>query len=216
MRSLRKAGMKLIGEFTASSQRDILRADGRRYLATWESTPGYVEIPGIAEFAAQIDDEAGNAVVYLRWLVVDLRITGGKDATLEAIQSHSPVGDDWAACLRENCEQCPPSLLEADAIALLALIVSPPAYQGRGLGTPLARAFAQKVFAPLGVRAFWIQPVPLVEDAATGVFKPGHQVDSPGMDQARDRLERHYENSIDAKWTCPHYLRVDLDQVGKA
>ena len=208
--------MKLIGEFTASSQRDTLRADGRRYVATWESTPGYVEIPGITEFGVRIDDEAGNAVLYMRWMVVDLGITGGKEATLEAIESHSPVGDDWAACLRANCEQCLPSLMEAGAIALLALIVLPPAYQGQGLGTPLARAFAQKVFAPLGVRAFWIQPLPLVEDAATGIFKPMHEVDSPIMDQARDRLERHYERSIDAKWTCPHYLRVDLDQVGKA
>ncbi|OHC68698.1 MAG: hypothetical protein A3H93_17285 [Rhodocyclales bacterium RIFCSPLOWO2_02_FULL_63_24] len=208
--------MKLIGEFTANSQRDTLRADRRQYVATWEATPGYVEIPGITEFAARIDGEAGNAVLYMRWLVVDLTITGGKDATLDAIESHSPVGNDWAACLRANCEQCPPELMAAGAIALLALIASPPAYQGRGLGTPLARAFAQKVFAPLGVRAFWIEPMPLVEHAATGIFKPMHAADSPTMDQARDRLEKHYERSIDAKWTCPHYLRVDLDRAGDA
>lgn len=208
--------MKQIGEFGASSRRDTLRADGRQYAATWEATEGYVEVPGITEFAARVDDEAGNAALYMRWLVVDLGITGGKDATLEAIESHSPTGNDWAACLRENCEQCPPALMETGAIALLALIVSPPAAQGQGLGTPLARAFAQKVFAPLGVRAFWIQPMPLVEDVATGIFKPMHQMDSPKMDQARDRLEKHYEKSIDAKWTCPNYLRVDLDQVGKA
>ncbi|MDP1610274.1 MAG: hypothetical protein Q8M11_04410 [Sulfuritalea sp.] len=202
--------MKLVGEFSASSQREALCADGRQYLATWESTPGYVEVPGITELAVQVDDEAGNAVLYMRWLVVDLGITGGKDATLDAIESHSPVGNDWAACLRANCEQCPPSLMESRAIALLALIASPPACQGHGLGTPLARAFAHKVLVPLGVRAFWIQPVPLVEDATTGIFKPMHAADSPRMDQARDRLEKHYEQSMDAKWTCPSYLRVDL------
>lgn len=202
--------MKVIGEFTENSQRESLQADGRRYLATWEATPGFVEIPGITEFSVRVDDEAGDAVLYMRWLLVDMSITGAKDSTLEALESHSPVGDDWAACLRAHCEQCPPSLLEAGAIALLALIVSPPAYQGHGLGTPVARAFAEKVLAPLGVRAFWIQPMPLVEHAATGVFKPMHQADSSIRDQARDRLEKHYERSMDAKWTCPNYLRVDL------
>lgn len=205
--------MKLLGEFSADSRRDALSVDGRRYAATWESAPGYVEIPGLSEITARIDDEAGNDVLYMRWLLVDLGIAGGKDATLEAIESHSPTGNDWAACLRENCEQCPPSLMESGAIALLALIVSPPAQQGHGLGTPLAKAFAQKVLAPLGVRAFWIQPVPLVEHAATGIFKPMHDTDSPTMHQARNRLEKHYERSLDAKWTCPTYLRVDLDQA---
>jgi hypothetical protein len=208
--------MKLVGEFSASSRRETLRADGRQYLATWESTSGYVEIPGITELAVQVDDEAGNAVLYMRWLVVDLGVTGGKDATLDAIESHSPVGNDWAACLRANCEECPPSLMEAGAIALLALIASPPACQGHGLGTPLARAFAQKVLVPLGVRAFWIQPVPLMEHAATGVFKPMHEAGSSRMDQAQSRLEKHYELSMDAKWTCPSYLRVDLDQDEEA
>lgn len=207
--------MKVIGDFTEDSQRGELLADGRRYAATWEATPGYVEIPGITEFAVRVDDEAGNDVLYMRWLVVDLGVTGGKDGTLEALESHSPVGDDWAACLKANCEQCPPSLMEAGAIALLALIVSPPAVQGHGLGTPLARAFAEKVLAPLGVRAFWIQPEPLVEHPATGLFKPMHDAGSPKQDLARGRLERHYERSIDAKWTCPSYLRVDLAPAHK-
>ena len=202
--------MKVIGEFTEDSQRETLRADGRLYVATWESSPGFVEIPGITDFSVRVDDEAGNAVLYMRWLLVDINVTGGKGGTLEALESHSPTGDDWAACLRRNCEQCPPSLMEADAIALLALIVSPPAYQGHGLGTPLARAFAETVLARFGVRAFWIQPMPLVEHEATGIFKPEHEPDSPKSDQARGRLEKHYERSIDAKWTCPNYLRVDL------
>ncbi|MCX7165205.1 MAG: hypothetical protein NTV11_02900 [Rhodocyclales bacterium] len=202
--------MKVIGEFSEDCVRETLRADSRPYVVTWESSPGLVEVPGITEFAVRVDDEAGDAVLYMRWLVVDIIITGGKEGTLEALESHSATGDDWAACLRRNCEQCPPSLMEAGAIALLALIVSPAAYQGQGLGTPLARAFAQTVLARLGVRAFWIQPMPLVENAATGIFKPQHEPDSPKFDQARDRLEKHYEDSIDAKWTCPNYLRVDL------
>lgn len=202
--------MKVIGEFTADSQRETLQVDGRPYVATWEASAGYVEVPGITEYAVRVDDAAGNDLVYMRWLLVDMGVTGGKDGTLEALESHSPVGDDWAACLRRNCEQCPPSLMQAGAIALLALIASPPEHQGHGLGTPLARAFAQTVLARRGVRAFWIQPMPLVEHAATGAFKPKHQTDSPLFDQAKGRLERHYERSIDAKWTCPDYLRVDL------
>jgi len=202
--------MKVIGEFAEGSQRETLLADGRRYVATWESSAGYVEVPGITEIKVQIDDEAGGTVLYMLWLLVDMKITGGKAGTLEALESHSPTGSDWAACLARNCEQCPPSLLEAGAIALLALIASPPACQGHGLGTPLARAFAETVLARFGVRAFWIQPMPLVEHAATGVFKPKHDAGSLKFDQAKDRLEKHYERSMDAKWTCPDYLRVDL------
>lgn len=202
--------MKLIGEFTDNCRRESLLADGHHYVATWEIAPGYVEVPGISEIAVRVDDDAGQPVVYMRWMVADLRITGGKDGVLDALESHSPTGDDWANCLRTNCEQCPPSLLEAGAIALLALIVSPKARQGQGLGTPLAVAFAGKVLAPLGVRAFWIQPLPLVEHVATGVFKPMHGVDSAKQQQARDRLELHYERSMEAMPTCPNYLRVDL------
>ena len=202
--------MKVIGEFAKDSQHEALLADGRRYVATWESTAGYVEVPGITEIKVQVDDEAGNAVLYMLWLLVDIRTTGGKDGTLEALESHSATGSDWAACLRRNCEQCPPSLLEADAIALLALIASPPERQGHGLGTPLASAFAETILKRFGVRAFWIQPMPLVEHAATGVFKPTQEVDASKFDQARVRLEKHYERSMDAKWTCPDYLRVDL------
>lgn len=202
--------MKVIGEFTQSSQHETLHVDGRRYVATWESSPGFVEVPGITELTVRVDDEAGNAVLYMRWLLVDIKITGGKSGTLEALESHSSTGDDWATCLRANCEQCPPSLLEAGAIALLALIVSPPEYLGHGLGTPLARAFAERVLSRFGVGAFWIEPMPLVEHAATGIFKPMHEANSLKSDQARDRLEKHYERSIGAKWTCPNYLRVDL------
>lgn len=202
--------MKVIGEFTEDSQAEALVADGHPYVAMWESSPGFVEVPGITEIRVRVDDEAGSSVLFMRWLVVNLKITGSKEATLEALESHSSTGDDWANCLRTNCEQCPPSLMEADAIALLALIASPPEYQGHGLGTPLARAFAETVLARLGVRAFWIQPVPLVENAATGIFKPEYEPDSPIFEQAKDRLEKHYERSIDAKWTCPSYLRVDL------
>ncbi|MCX7155096.1 MAG: hypothetical protein NTW45_01465 [Rhodocyclales bacterium] len=208
--------MKVIGEFTEDNQRESLLADGHRYVATWESSAGYVEVPGITEIKVQVDDEVGDAVLYMRWLLVDIRITGGKDGTLEALESHSPTGNDWAACLRRNCEQCPPSLLEAGAIALLALIASPHARQGHGLGTPLASAFAETVLARFGVRAFWIQPMPLVEHAATGIFKPANEVDASKFARARDRLEKHYERSMDAKWTCPDYLRVDLAPSEKA
>ena len=202
--------MKVIGDFTDESRREGLLADGRRYVATWESSAGYVEVPGITEIKVQVDDEAGDAVLYMLWLLVDIKTTGGKDGTLEALESHSATGSDWAACLRRNCEQCPPALLEADAIALLALIASPPARQGQGLGTPLASAFAETVLARFGIRAFWIQPMPLVEHAATGVFKPTQEANPKKFDQARVRLEKHYERSMDAKWTCPDYLRVDL------
>jgi hypothetical protein len=202
--------MKVIGDFTEDKQREALLANGRRYVATWESSAGYVEVPGITEIKVQVDDEAGDAVLYMRWLLVDVKTTGGKDGTLEALESHSATGSDWAACLKRNCEQCPPSLLEAGAIALLALIASPPARQGYGLGTPLASDFAEKVLTRFGVRAFWIQPMPLVEHAATGVFKPTHEVDASKFAMAKDRLEKHYERSMDAKWTCPDYLRVDI------
>lgn len=202
--------MKVIGEFTENSRRENLLAEGRPYVATWETAPGYVEVPGISEVAVRVDDKTGQPVVYMRWMVANLRITGDKEATLDALESHSPAGDDWAKCLRTNREQCPPSLLESGAIALLALIASPSARQEKGLGTLLAVAFAEKVLAPLGVRAFWIQPLPLVEHVATGVFKPMHAADSAKQQQARFRLEQHYERGMDAMPACPNYLRVDL------
>lgn len=202
--------MKVIGEFTENSRRQPLLADGRPYVATWESEPGFVEVPGLTEFRVRVDDEAGNAVLYMRWLLADIRLAGGKDGVLEALECHSPEGGDWAACMKRNREHCPPSVMAAGAIALLALIASPPAYKGRKLGTPLARAFAEAVLAPRGVRAFWIKPVPLTEHAATGFFKPPHEPDSIAFHQARERLEKHYERSLDAEWTCSDYLRVDL------
>ena len=202
--------MKVIGVFTESSRREPLFAEGRPYSANWESEPGFVEVPGLTEFKVRVDDESGNAVLYMRWLLADINRAGGKDGVLDALECHSPEGEDWAACMRRNRERCPPSVMEADAIALLALIASPPAYQGRRLGTPLARAFAKKVLAPRGVRAFWIKPVPLMEHAETGFFKPPHEPGSTAFHQAQDRLEKHYERSLDAEWTCPDYLRVDL------
>lgn len=202
--------MKVIGEFTEHCQHEPLRSDGRTYRATWEASGGFVEIPGITEIAVRIDDADEDPVLYMRWLVVDLAITGGKAGTLAALESHSPIGEGWAKCLQAQCAQCPPSLLEGGAIALLALIASPPAHQGTGLGTPLGKAFAQVVLTRFGVKAFWLEPMPLVEHPATGIFKPIRDPDPARVDDARFRLERHYQRSLDAKWTCPNYLRVDL------
>jgi hypothetical protein len=203
--------MKVLEEFTENCRQETLYADGRAYLATWEASPGFVEVPGISEIAVRVNGTDEQPILYMRWLVVDLRTTGGKEATLEALESHSLIGNDWATCLKAQCEQCPPSLLENDAIALLALIASPPAHQGTGLGTPLSKAFAQQVLTRLGVRAFWIEPVPLVENPATGIFKPLRDPDQNKVDDAQSRLQSHYQRSIGAKLSCPNYLRVDLD-----
>ena len=98
-------------------------------------------------------------------------------------------------------------------MALLSFIVNDPAYKGRGVGTPLARAFANSVLASHGVRAMWIKPVPLREDSATGIFKPKYDPSSEAFGEAKERLEKHYERSLDASWTCPDYLRADVDLV---
>lgn len=203
--------MKVIGEFTDQCQHETLVCDGRDYRATWEASGGFVKVPGITEIAVRIDAPGGEPVLYMRWLLVDVSMTGGKAETLAALESHSPMGEGWARCLQRQCEQCPPSLLEGGAIALLALIASPPAHQGTGLGTPLGKAFAQTVLTRFGVRAFWLEPMPLVEHPATGIFKPIRDPDPARVDDARSRLERHYRRSLDAKWTCPNYLRVDLE-----
>lgn len=208
--------MRVIGDFTQDSQCEPLLVDGHAYRATWESDPGFVEIPGLTEYKLRVDDETGNAVVFMRWLVADINITGGKDGMLEALECHSPDGADWATCLAKSCQDCPPALIEGGAVALLALIASAPARQGHGLGTPLAKAFARAVLVPRGVRAFWIKPVPLTEHAATGFFKPQHAPDTAAFHDAKDRLEKYYECSLDAEWTCPDYMRADLTPTAKS
>jgi len=202
--------MKLFGEFGDDARRATLRAEGRDYAATWLEDPGFVEIPGLTQFDVRVDDGAGAAVLYMRWLVADLRLIGGKEGVLEALESHSQEGADCAACMQRNRDQCPPEVMAADAIGLLTLIVAPAGAQGRGLGTPLARAFAETVLARVGVRSFWIKPVPLAEHPATGFFKPPHEADTAAFREASSRLEKHYERSLDAEWTCSDYLRVDI------
>ena len=203
--------MKVFGEFGENSRHATLLANGRTYPATWVAAPGYVEIPGLTEFNVRVDDESGEGILYMLWLVADIGLTGGKEGVLEALESHSQEGADWAACMQRNRDHCPPAVMAAEAIGLLSLIATPPGRQGRGLGTPLARAFAGTVLAPLGVRSFWIKPVPLAEHPASGFFKPQHAPDSAAFRDASNRLEKHYEQSLDAEWTCSDYLRVDLD-----
>ncbi len=205
-----KASMKYIGAFSEARQREALHANGRAFWTTWESEPGFVEVPGLTEYRVRVDDDAGKAVVFMRWLTADIGIAGGPEGVLEALESHSGEGEDWAACLRQNREQCPPAGMQTGAIALLALIASTPEYLGQGLGITLARFFAEQVLAARGVRAFWLQPVPLEKHAKSGLFKPRYERDSAAFRQASKRLERYYERSLDAKWTCPDYLRVDL------
>jgi hypothetical protein len=205
--------MKIIGQFTEDAQRVSLSVNGQEYTAIWEDDPGFVDLPGLTEIKARIDatdDSTDGPVLIMRWLIADITIAGGKQGVLEALESFSHEGSDWAECMRMNRDNCPPSVMRAGAIALLSLIASPPAAQGQGLGTPLARAFAETVLAARGVRSFWIKPVPLVEHPATGFFKPEHDVDSVAFSEASERLELHYERSLDAEWTCPDYLRVDL------
>lgn len=204
--------MKVIGDFSEDSQCVPLLVDGHRYLATWESDGGYVEIPGLTEYKVRVDEDnkSRQPVVYMRWLVADIHATGGKEGLLDALECHSPDGMDWAACLRKNCHECSDSVIAGGAIALLALIAAAPGQQGHGLGTPLAKAFAQAILTPVGVRAIWIKPVPLKEHEATGFFKPEHATNSPAFLYAKDHLEKHYERSLDAAWTCPDYLRADL------
>lgn len=202
--------MKIIGGFTRHSRREPIAVDGKTYAVTWEAEPGYVEIRGISEVKLRVDDDAGQPVVFMRWLVADVRAIGGKEEVFDALESHSPDGADWSACLRRNCAQCAEDVETVSAIALLSLIVTASPYQGRGLGTPLARAFAEQVLGRSGVSAIWIKPVPLREHPTSGVFKPLFDPDTAAFRVAKDRLERHYESSLDAKWTCPDYLRVDL------
>jgi hypothetical protein len=202
--------MKIIGKFTEDAQHVSLSVNGQEYKAIWEDDPGFVDLPGLTEIKARIDDKAGDPVLIMRWLIADITIAGGKQGVLEALESFSHEGSDWAECMRMNRDNCPPSVMRAGAIGLLSLIASPPASQGHGLGTPLARAFAETVLTRHGVRSFWIKPVPLVEHPATGFFKPEHDIDSPAFSTASERLELHYERSLDAEWTCPDYLRVDL------
>ncbi len=207
--------MKVIGEFSRQSRHKPLEYDGRSYRATYEAEPGYVEIPGISEYKVRVDDPAGEPVVYMRWLVADLDKVGGKTGLLEALESHSQTGADWAACLAANCRKCSQGIGEHDAIALLAFIASADAYHGRGLGTPLAKAFAETVLAAKGVHAIWVHPFPLQEHPATGFFKPLFAPDSPAFREAQDRLEKHYERSLGAETTCPDYLRADLPSAKK-
>lgn len=202
--------MKAIGSFSANSQQTTLVANGCAYAALWEAEPGNVEIAGIEEFKVRVDDEAGQAMLYMNWMLVDVARVGGKDEVLDVLESHSLEGHEWAGCMKENRDRCPPSVMAGGAIALLTLIVSPTEYQGQGLGTPLARAFADAILAPRGVRAFWIKPVPLAEHPDSGFFKLEFPVKSAAFSEASSRLERHYERSLDAEWTCPDYLRVDL------
>jgi GNAT superfamily N-acetyltransferase len=202
--------MKVIGEFSELAASTPLSVDGDAYRAIWEADSGYVEVPGLMEYRVRVDDAAGAPVVFMRWLVADLNAAGSKDGLLDALASHSPDGADWAACLARNCEDCSRSFAEGGSVALLALIAADPAYQGHGVGTPLARAFAEAVLAPRGVRAMWIKPVPLREHAETGIFKPKYDPATPAFDAVKARLERHYERSLDAAWTCPDYLRADL------
>lgn len=205
--------MKVVGEFTENSHCLPLEVQGTAYRAIWEADPGYVEVPGVTEYRVEIDDDRGQAAVFMRWLVADLDGVGGKEGLLDALESHSQEGADWAACLRAHCE-CQDKYGAGDAIALLSLIADAPDFKGRGAGTKLARAFADAVLAPRGVRAMWIKPVPLREDAATGVFKPVGDAASSGYAHAQAHLERHYERSLDASWTCPDYLSVELGADG--
>ena len=202
--------MKVIGEFSEAATKTPLCIEDQTYSALWEADSGYVEVPGLSEYRVRVDDAQGVAVVFMRWLVADLATTGNKDGLLEALASHSPDGADWAACLARNCEDCARAFTEGGAVALLALIAAAPEYIGHGVGTPLARAFAQTVLAPRGVRAMWIKPVPLTENAETGIFKPMIDPRSPGFDAAADRLKKHYERSLHAAGACPDYLRADL------
>jgi hypothetical protein len=202
--------MKVIGDFSDLCLSTALTVDGRAYRATWEADPGYVEVPGLTEYRVRVDDAVGAPVVFMRWLVANLNTAGSKDALLEALASHSADGADWAACLARNCEDCSRAFVEGGSVALLALIAADAAYKGHGVGTPLAKAFAIAVLAPRGVRAMWIKPVPLREHAETGIFKPKHDPTTPAFGDAKVRLEKHYESSLDATWTCPDYLRADL------
>jgi GNAT superfamily N-acetyltransferase len=202
--------MKVIGEFTESAESSRLIVEGQTFTALWEADPGYVEIPGLTEYRVQVNDVGGEPVVYMRWLVADLNAAGNKEGLLESLASHSPDGADWAACLARNCEDCSRAFVEGGSVALLALIADDPSHRGQGVGTPLARAFAQSVLAPHGVRAMWIKPVPLREHAETGIFKPKYDPASQVFDDAQARLQKYYQRSLDAAWTCPDYLRADL------
>ncbi len=204
--------MKVIGDFSKRSRVGSLDAEGRTYRLRWEREAGYVSVAGISEVKTRIDDDAGQPVVFMRWLVADFRKVGGPDGLFDALESHSPDGADWASCLRRNCRAGQADMSAIRAIALLSLIATTPPYQGRHLGTPLARAFAETVLRRLGVHAIWIKPVPLREHQDTGMFKPVYDTDTAAFQMAKDRLERHYQRSLDAKWTCPDYLRVDLDR----
>lgn len=206
--------MKVIGEFTENSQRDPLVIDGKAYTVTWEADGGFMEIPGLTEYRVRVDEEGGNTVAAMRWLVANIAEAGGKEGVLEALEGHSPDGADWAACLKRNCQACPTYIIEGGAVALLQLIACVPEYQGQGIATRLAKAFGDAVLSPRGVRAIWIKPVPLQEHAPTGFFKPVHASDAPAFLQAKDRLEQHYVRSLDANWTCPDYLRADLTPPG--
>lgn len=202
--------MKAFDSFSRNCAHAALVVKGQAHAARWETDPGYVEIPGIERFKVRVDDETGKTMLYMSWLLVDIDGVGGKGRVLEALESYSLEGHEWAACMQKNRDRCPASVMEGGAIALLALIVSPPEYQGHGLGTALARAFADTVLAPRGVRAFWIKPVPLTQNADSGIFKPGVSTKSAAFSEASSRLEKYYERSLDAEWTCSDYLRVDL------
>jgi len=76
--------MRLFGKFGEEARSATLRADGRDYAATWMEDPGFVEIPGLTQFDVRVDDAAGEAVLYMRWLVADLRLIGGKEGVLDA------------------------------------------------------------------------------------------------------------------------------------
>jgi len=52
--------------------------------------------------------------------------------------------------------------------------------------------------------------MPLKQHVVSGFFKPEHDSDTPAFQTAKDRLEKHYQRSLDADWTCPDYLRADL------
>jgi GNAT superfamily N-acetyltransferase len=202
--------MKILGDFTEDSHCDPLPLDGNTYSATWEVDGGFVELPGLTEYRVLVTEASGDTVAAMRWLVADIELAGGKEAMLDALESHSPDGADWADCLRRNCETCPTYIVEGGAVALLKLIAAAPAFQGQGIGTRLAKAFGDAVLAPRGVRAIWIKPMPLKQHAVSGFFKPEHDSDTPAYLTAKDRLEKHYQRSLDADWTCPDYLRADL------
>lgn len=203
--------MKIFGEFSTASRREALLVGGHTYEARWEEDTGFVQVPGLTEYNVRIDDDAGDAMVFMRWLVADVEALGGKDGLLEALESYSPDAADWATCLAKNCGDCAPFVVrQHGALALLQLIAAEPHHQRRGLNVPLARAFAETVLVRLGVRAIWIKPVPLAEHPPTGIFKPIDAPDTAAFNEAVERLARHYRRSLDAQPACPDYLRAPL------